>query len=161
MSRFIILMMRMLLLRVQLKIILLVAISTGLLNSMTEGRSWGGIGSWGITLMNGDMVTVTLLQGVLRYLRDFLYLEWSPMWWQVFVMAMKKAVVQAFHFLVSMVLEILFGILAWALSRCGSHAIVNIVQMQALHSLLEKQNDCSICNRLQTNSWAARDGRFT
>ena len=42
------------------------------------------------------------------------------------------------YFLVSMVLEILFGILASIIAMWFS-AIVNIVQMQALHSLLEKQ----------------------
>ena len=65
-------MMRMLLLRGQLKTILLVAISTGLLNSMTEEEAEAVLAHEVSHIANGDMVTMTLLQGVLNTFVIFL-----------------------------------------------------------------------------------------
>ena len=65
-------MMRMLLLLEQLKTILLVAISTGLLNSMTEEEAEAVLAHEVSHIANGDMVTMTLLQGVLNTFVIFL-----------------------------------------------------------------------------------------
>ena len=65
-------MMRMLLLQVQLKNNSLVAISTGLLNSMTEEEAEAVLAHEVSHIANGDMVTMTLLQGVLNTFVIFL-----------------------------------------------------------------------------------------
>ena len=80
----------------------LVAISTGLLNSMTEEVSH---------IANGDMVTMTLLQGVLNTFVIFL----SRVIANVVASSRngdEESRSSGIYFLVSMVLEILFGILA-------------------------------------------------
>lgn len=90
----------------------LVAVSTGLLNTMTEDEAEAVVAHEVAHIANGDMVTMTLLQGVLN----------------TFVIFLSRMIATAVsssrnddgeetqssgtYFLVSMVLEILFGVLA-------------------------------------------------
>ena len=89
----------------------LVAISTGLLNSMTEEEAEAVLAHEVSHIANGDMVTMTLLQGVLNTFVIFLSRVIAN------VVASSRngdegSRSSGIYFLVSMVLEILFGILA-------------------------------------------------
>ncbi|HAS02762.1 MAG TPA: protease HtpX [Pasteurella multocida] len=86
----------------------LVAVSTGLLRAMTQDEAEAVLAHEVAHIKNGDMVTMTLLQGVLNT-------------FVIFVSRMIARVVSSnrdgesstgIYFLVSMVLEILFGFLA-------------------------------------------------
>ncbi|OOH88917.1 zinc metalloprotease HtpX [Pasteurellaceae bacterium 15-036681] len=90
----------------------LVAVSTGLLNSMTQDEAEAVVAHEVAHIANGDMVTMTLLQGVLNT-------------FVIFVSRMIATAVSSSrndngeesqstgtYFLVSMVLEVLFGFLA-------------------------------------------------
>lgn len=86
----------------------LVAVSTGLLRAMTQDEAEAVLAHEVAHIKNGDMVTMTLLQGVLNT-------------FVIFVSRMIAKVVSSnrdgesstgIYFLVSMVLEILFGFLA-------------------------------------------------
>ena len=90
----------------------LVAVSTGLLNAMTEDEAEAVVAHEVAHIANGDMVTMTLLQGVLNT-------------FVIFISRMIATAVASsrnddgeetqnggIYFLVSMVLEILFGVLA-------------------------------------------------
>ena len=108
----------------------LVAISTGLLNSMTEEEAEAVLAHEVSHIANGDMVTMTLLQGVLNTFVIFL----SRVIANVVASSRnggEESRSSGIYFLVSMVLEILFGILA--------SIIANIAQMQVLHNLLVKK----------------------
>ncbi|WP_373819715.1 protease HtpX [Glaesserella sp.] len=89
----------------------LVAVSTGLLNNMTQNEAEAVVAHEVAHIANGDMVTMTLLQGVLN----------------TFVIFLSRMIASAvannrsdsessqnsgIYFLVAMVLEVLFGILA-------------------------------------------------
>ncbi|WP_373777024.1 protease HtpX [Glaesserella sp.] len=89
----------------------LVAVSTGLLNNMTQDEAEAVVAHEVAHIANGDMVTMTLLQGVLN----------------TFVIFLSRMIASAvannrsdsdssqnsgIYFLVAMVLEVLFGILA-------------------------------------------------
>jgi len=89
----------------------LVAISTGLLNSMTEEEAEAVLAHEVSHIANGDMVTMTLLQGVLNTFVIFL----SRVIANVVASSRnggEESRSSGIYFLVSMVLEILFGILA-------------------------------------------------
>ena len=89
----------------------LVAISTGLLNSMTEEEAEAVLRHEVSHIANGDMVTMTLLQGVLNTFVIFL----SRVIANVVASSRngdEESRSSGIYFLVSMVLEILFGILA-------------------------------------------------
>ena len=90
----------------------LVAVSTGLLNAMTEDEAEAVVAHEVAHIANGDMVTMTLLQGVLNT-------------FVIFISRMIATAVASsrnddgeetqnggIYFLVSMALEILFGVLA-------------------------------------------------
>ena len=89
----------------------LVAISTGLLNAMTEEEAEAVLAHEVSHIANGDMVTMTLLQGVLNTFVIFL----SRVIANVVASSRngdEESRSSGIYFLVSMVLEILFGILA-------------------------------------------------
>ena len=89
----------------------LVAISTGLLNSMTEEEAEAVLAHEVSHIANGDMVTMTLLQGVLNTFVIFL----SRVIANVVASSRngdEESRRSGIYFLVSMVLEIVFGILA-------------------------------------------------
>ena len=89
----------------------LVAISTGLLNSMTEEEAEAVLAHEVSHIANGDMVTMTLLQGVLNTFVIFL----SRVIANVVASSRngdEESRSSGIYFLVSMVLEIVFGILA-------------------------------------------------
>ncbi|WP_099861148.1 protease HtpX [Pasteurella multocida] len=94
----------------------LVAVSTGLLRAMTQDEAEAVLAHEVAHIKNGDMVTMTLLQGVLNT-------------FVIFVSRMIAKVVSSnrdgesstgIYFLVSMVLEILFGFLASMIAMCFS-----------------------------------------
>ena len=88
-----------------------VAISTGLLNSMTEEEAEAVLAHEVSHIANGDMVTMTLLQGVLNTFVIFL----SRVIANVVASSRngdEESRSSGIYFLVSMVLEIVFGILA-------------------------------------------------
>lgn len=132
----------------------LVAVSTGLLNTMTEEEAEAVVAHEVAHIANGDMVTMTLLQGVLN----------------TFVIFLSRMIATAVasgrnndgeetqnsgtYFLVSMVLEILFGVLATIIAMwfsryrefradAGSASLVGkekmIAALQRLQSLHEPQ----------------------
>ena len=89
----------------------LVAVSTGLLNNMTQDEAEAVVAHEVAHIANGDMVTMTLLQGVLNTFVIFLS--------RMIATAVSarndnegEGQNTAVYFLVSMVLEVLFGILA-------------------------------------------------
>ena len=89
----------------------LVAVSTGLLNKMTRGEAEAVLAHEVSHIKNGDMVTMTLLQGVLNTFVIFL----SRVIANVVASSRngdEESRSSGIYFLVSMVLEIVFGILA-------------------------------------------------
>ena len=126
----------------------LVAISTGLLNSMTEEEAEAVLAHEVSHIANGDMVTMTLLQGVLNTFVIFL----SRVIANVVASSRngdEESRSSGIYFLVSMVLEIVFGIYEQALSRCGSHAIVNIRADAGSAQLVGKEKMIAALQRLQ------------
>lgn len=132
----------------------LVAVSTGLLNTMTEEEAEAVVAHEIAHIANGDMVTMTLLQGVLN----------------TFVIFLSRMIATAVatsrndngseerssgtYFLVSMVLEIVFGVLATIIAMwfsryrefradAGSASLVGkekmIAALQRLQSIHEPQ----------------------
>lgn len=90
----------------------LVAVSTGLLNTMTQEEAEAVVAHEIAHIANGDMVTMTLLQGVLNTFVIFL----SRMIASVVASSRnddgEETHSSGVYFLVSMVLEILFGVLS-------------------------------------------------
>lgn len=90
----------------------LVAVSTGLLNTMTQEEAEAVVAHEVAHIANGDMVTMTLLQGVLNTFVIFL----SRMIATAVASGRnndgEETQSSGIYFLVSMVLEILFGVLA-------------------------------------------------
>lgn len=132
----------------------LVAVSTGLLNTMTEDEAEAVIAHEISHIANGDMVTMTLLQGVLN----------------TFVIFLSRMIATAVattrndngseersggtYFLVSMILEVIFGVLATIIAMwfsryrefradAGSASLVGkekmIAALQRLQSIHEPQ----------------------
>ena len=89
----------------------LVAVSSGLLNTMTQDEAEAVIGHEMSHIANGDMVTMTLLQGVLNTFVIFI----SRMLASVVAQALddrNRGLSQLAYFLIVMVFETVFGILA-------------------------------------------------
>ncbi|MFY1028041.1 zinc metalloprotease HtpX [Actinobacillus seminis] len=86
----------------------LVAVSTGLLNAMTRDEAEAVLAHEVSHIKNGDMVTMTLLQGVLNTFVIFI----SRIIAKAVASNRDGETSQGMYFIVSMVLEIVFGILA-------------------------------------------------
>ena len=133
----------------------LVAVSTGLLNNMTEAEAEAVLAHEISHISNGDMVTMALLQGVLNTFVIFLS--------RVIATAVassrnnngEETRSSGIYFLVSMVLEMLFGVLASIIAMwfsryrefradAGSASLVGkekmIMALQRLQQLQEPQN---------------------
>ena len=133
----------------------LVAVSTGLLNNMTEAEAEAVLAHEISHIANGDMVTMALLQGVLNTFVIFLS--------RIIATAVassrnnngEETRSSSLYFLVSMVLEMVFGVLAsiiamWFSSYrefradAGSASLVGkekmIMALQRLQQLHEPQN---------------------
>ncbi|AHG85744.1 protease HtpX [Bibersteinia trehalosi] len=144
----------------------LVAVSTGLLNTMTQDEAEAVVAHEISHIANGDMVTMTLLQGVLN----------------TFVIFLSRMIATAvattrndngseerssgIYFLVSMVLEILFGVLATIIAMwfsryrefradAGSASLVGkekmIAALQRLQSIHEPQEMQGTLNAFMIN----------
>ncbi|WP_373767252.1 protease HtpX [Glaesserella sp.] len=129
----------------------LVAVSTGLLNNMTQEEAEAVVAHEVAHIANGDMVTMTLLQGVLN----------------TFVIFLSRMIATAvsssrsdngesqnngMYFLVSMVLEVLFGVLATIIAMwfsryrefradAGSASLVGKEKMIAALQRLQKVHE--------------------
>lgn len=133
----------------------LVAVSTGLLNNMTEAEAEAVLAHEISHIANGDMVTMALLQGVLNTFVIFLS--------RIIATAVassrnnngEETRSSSLYFLVSMVLEMLFGVLASIIAMwfsryrefradAGSASLVGkekmIMALQRLQQLHEPQN---------------------
>lgn len=133
----------------------LVAVSTGLLNNMTEAEAEAVLAHEISHIANGDMVTMALLQGVLNTFVIFLS--------RIIATAVassrnnngEEARNSSLYFLVSMVLEMVFGVLASIIAMwfsryrefradAGSASLVGkekmIMALQRLQQLHEPQN---------------------
>ncbi|MFD0965814.1 protease HtpX [Seminibacterium arietis] len=86
----------------------LVAVSTGLLNEMTRDEAEAVLAHEISHIKNGDMVTMTLLQGVLNTFVIFI----SRILAKAAASNRDGEVSQSMYFVISMVLEIVFGLLA-------------------------------------------------
>ncbi|TNH02425.1 protease HtpX [Testudinibacter sp. TR-2022] len=86
----------------------LVAVSTGLLNSMTRDEAEAVLAHEVSHIANGDMVTMTLLQGVLNTFVIFV----SRMIAKVVASNRDGETSSGMYFMVAMVLEVVFGFLA-------------------------------------------------
>ncbi|AHG82436.1 Protease HtpX [Bibersteinia trehalosi USDA-ARS-USMARC-188] len=144
----------------------LVAVSTGLLNTMTQDEAEAVVAHEISHIANGDMVTMTLLQGVMN----------------TFVIFLSRMIATAvattrndngseerssgIYFLVSMVLEILFGVLATIIAMwfsryrefradAGSASLVGkekmIAALQRLQSIHEPQEMQGTLNAFMIN----------
>ena len=133
----------------------LVAVSTGLLNNMTEAEAEAVLAHEISHIANGDMVTMALLQGVLNTFVIFLS--------RIIATAVassrnnnsEETRSSSLYFLVSMVLEMVFGVLASIIAMwfsryrefradAGSASLVGkekmIMALQRLQQLHEPQN---------------------
>ena len=133
----------------------LVAVSTGLLNNMTETEAEAVLAHEISHIANGDMVTMALLQGVLNTFVIFLS--------RIIATAVassrnnngEETRSSSLYFLVSMVLEMVFGVLASIIAMwfsryrefradAGSASLVGkekmIMALQRLQQLHEPQN---------------------
>lgn len=90
----------------------LVAVSTGLLNAMTEDEAEAVVAHEVAHIANGDMVTMTLLQGVLNTFVIFLSRMIATAVSSTRNDNGEESQSGGIYFLVSMVLEIIFGVLA-------------------------------------------------
>ncbi len=128
----------------------LVAVSTALLNQMTKDEAEAVLAHEVAHIKNGDMVTMTLLQGVLNTFVIFV----SRMIAKVAASNRDGETSSGMYFLISMVLEIVFGILASIIAMwfsryrefradAGSAELVGkqkmIAALQRLKSLHEPQ----------------------
>lgn len=90
----------------------LVAVSTGLLNTMTQDEAEAVVAHEVAHIANGDMVTMTLLQGVLNTFVIFLSRMIATAVSSTRNDNGEESQNSGIYFLVSMVLEMLFGVLA-------------------------------------------------
>ena len=128
----------------------LVAISTGLLNSMTEEEAEAVLAHEVSHIANGDMVTMTLLQGVLNTFVIFL----SRVIANVVASSRngdEESRSSGIYFLVSMVLEIVFGILASIIAMWFSRYREYRADAGSAH-LVGKEKMIAALQRLQQNS---------
>ncbi|QIW16259.1 zinc metalloprotease HtpX [Pasteurellaceae bacterium RH1A] len=132
----------------------LVAVSTGLLNTMSEDEAEAVLAHEVAHIANGDMVTMTLLQGVLNTFVIFLSRMIATAVSSTRNDNGEESQSTGIYFLVSMVLEILFGFLASIIAMwfsryrefradAGSANLVGkekmIAALQRLQSLHEPQ----------------------
>lgn len=144
----------------------LVAVSTGLLNTMTQDEAEAVVAHEVAHIANGDMVTMTLLQGVLNTFVIFL----SRMIATAVASSRnndgEETQSSGTYFLVSMVLEILFGVLATIIAMwfsryrefradAGSANLVGkekmIAALQRLQSIHEPQEMQGSLNAFMIN----------
>lgn len=151
----------------------LVAVSTGLLNNMTEAEAEAVLAHEISHIANGDMVTMALLQGVLNTFVIFLS--------RIIATAVassrnnngEETRSSSLYFLVSMVLEMVFGVLASIIAMwfsryrefradAGSASLVGkekmIMALQRLQQLHEPQNLEGSLNAFMING--KRSGLF-
>lgn len=139
----------------------LVAVSTGLLNAMTEEEAEAVVAHEVAHIANGDMVTMTLLQGVLNTFVIFLSRMIATVVSSTRNSNGSESQNHAIYFLVSMVLEVVFGILAtiiamWfsryrefkadagSASLVGKHKMIAALErLQKLHEPQELQGSLS------------------
>lgn len=139
----------------------LVAVSTGLLNAMTEEEAEAVVAHEVAHIANGDMVTMTLLQGVLNTFVIFLSRMIATVVSSTRNSNGSESQNHAIYFLVSMVLEVVFGILAtiiamWfsryrefkadagSASLVGKHKMIAALKrLQKLHEPQELQGSLS------------------
>ena len=144
----------------------LVAVSTGLLNNMTEAEAEAVLAHEISHIANGDMVTMALLQGVLNTFVIFLS--------RIIATAVassrnnngEETRSSSLYFLVSMVLEMVFGVLASIIAMwfsryrefradAGSASLVGkekmIMALQRLQQLHEPQNLEGSLNAFMSN----------
>lgn len=123
----------------------LVAVSTGLLRSMTRDEAEAVLAHEVSHIKNGDMVTMTLLQGVLNTFVIFI----SRMIAKVASSNREGESSAGMYFMISMVLEILFGFLASMIAMWFSRyrefrADVGAAELTNKHKMI------SALKRLQT-----------
>lgn len=139
----------------------LVAVSTGLLNAMTEEEAEAVVAHEVAHIANGDMVTMTLLQGVLNTFVIFLSRMIATVVSSTRNSNGSESQNHAIYFLVSMVLEVVFGVLAtiiamWfsryrefkadagSASLVGKHKMIAALErLQKLHEPQELQGSLS------------------
>lgn len=139
----------------------LVAVSTGLLNTMTEEEAEAVVAHEVAHIANGDMVTMTLLQGVLNTFVIFLSRMIATVVSSTRNSNGSESQNHAIYFLVSMVLEVVFGVLAtiiamWfsryrefkadagSASLVGKHKMIAALErLQKLHEPQELQGSLS------------------
>ena len=133
----------------------LVAVSTGLLNNMTEAEAEAVLAHEISHIANGDMVTMALLQGVLNTFVIFLSRIIATAVASLRNNNGEETRSSSLYFLVSMVLEMVFGVLASIIAMwfsryrefradAGSASLVGkekmIMALQRLQQLHEPQN---------------------
>ncbi|MDO4430761.1 MAG: protease HtpX [Lonepinella koalarum] len=123
----------------------LVAVSTGLLNAMTRDEAEAVLAHEVSHIKNGDMVTMTLLQGVLNTFVIFI----SRMIAKVASSNRDGETSHGMYMLVSMVLEILFGFLAsmiamWFSRQREFRADAGAAELSSKHKMI------AALQRLQT-----------
>ncbi|KAE9534711.1 protease HtpX [Ursidibacter arcticus] len=130
----------------------LVAVSTGLLNSMTQDEAEAVVAHEVAHIANGDMVTMTLLQGVLNTFVIFLSRMIATAVSSTRNDNGEESQSTGIYFLVSMVLEILFGVLATIIAMwfsryrefradAGSASLVGKEKMIAALQRLQKLHE--------------------
>ncbi|MGX2970183.1 protease HtpX [Ursidibacter sp. B-7004-1] len=130
----------------------LVAVSTGLLNSMTQDEAEAVVAHEVAHIANGDMVTMTLLQGVLNTFVIFLSRMIATAVSSTRNDNGEESQSTGIYFLVSMILEILFGVLATIIAMwfsryrefradAGSASLVGKEKMIAALQRLQKLHE--------------------
>lgn len=130
----------------------LVAVSTGLLNTMSQDEAEAVVAHEVAHIANGDMVTMTLLQGVLNTFVIFLSRMIATAVSSSRNSDGEESQSTGIYFLVSMVLEILFGILATIIAMwfsryrefkadAGSASLVGKEKMIAALERLQKVHE--------------------
>lgn len=144
----------------------LVAVSTGLLNSMTQDEAEAVVAHEIAHIANGDMVTMTLLQGVLNTFVIFLSRMIASAVSSTRNDEGEETQSSGTYFLVSMVLEILFGVFATIIAMwfsryrefradAGSASLVGkekmIAALQRLQNIHEPQEMQGSLNAFMIN----------
>ena len=127
----------------------LVAVSTGLLNSMTRDEAEAVLAHEVSHIANGDMVTMTLLQGVLNTFVIFLSRLIASVVAQNRSSDDESSSNSGVYFLVSMVLEIVFGVLASIIAMWFSRYREFHADAGSAH-LVGKQKMIAALRRLQS-----------
>ncbi len=134
----------------------LVAVSTALLNQMTRDEAEAVLAHEVAHIKNGDMVTMTLLQGVLNTFVIFV----SRMIAKVAASNRDGETSSGMYFLISMVLEIVFGILASIIAMWFSRYREFRADAGSAELVGKQKNDCGV-TAFKKFARAARAGRTT